>query len=139
MKPKTLTLLMITSAMVMSGWLFCLPNAVAGQQAGYVEKGKKLFLQHCATCHGTDGKGQGPVAAVLKDGPPDLTLIKAPNEKFPLDRVLTVIDGEKSVTAHGTRKMPVWGTVFRRTNGELRKQADIYCLARFVESIQGSK
>ena len=139
MKPKTLALLVIMSAMVMFGWFFCLPNAVAGQDTGYVEKGKKLFLQHCATCHGTDGKGQGPVAAVLKEGPPDLTLIKAPNEKFPLDQVLTVIDGEKAVTAHGTRKMPIWGTVFRRTKGELRKQADIYSLARYVESIQSSK
>lgn len=31
-------------------------------------RGKELFAQRCASCHGNEGKGDGPVAAAL---PPD--------------------------------------------------------------------
>jgi hypothetical protein len=32
--------------------------------------------------------------------------------------------------------MPIWGKVFRRTEGEAIKQLDIYALAKYIESIQ---
>ena len=41
-----------------------------------VERGRKLFNQHCASCHGTDAKGHGPVAPSLKVSPTDLTAIQ---------------------------------------------------------------
>jgi hypothetical protein len=63
-------------------------------------------------------------------------MIQVPGQKFPFNRVNTVVDGERDVPAHGTRKMPVWGTIFRRTRGELQKHADIYSLVKYVESIQ---
>lgn len=38
-----------------------------------VQQGQALFNTHCTSCHGTDGRGDGPAAAAL-DGPPaDLT------------------------------------------------------------------
>lgn len=104
-----------------------------------MEKGHKLFNQYCATCHGVTGKGEGPVAAALKVGPPDLTTLQQPGEKFPFYRVQTKIDGEKEVTAHGPSKMPVWGTVFRRTSGELQRHADVFALVKYIESIQREK
>ena len=105
----------------------------------YTEKGQRLFNKYCATCHGMSAKGEGPVAAALKIGPPDLTTLQQPGEKFPFFRVQTKIDGEKEVTAHGTSKMPVWGTIFRRTSGELQHHADIYALVKYIESIQRLK
>ncbi len=36
--------------------------------------GQKVYLDNCATCHGTDGKGDGPTAANLTPKPADLTL-----------------------------------------------------------------
>jgi mono/diheme cytochrome c family protein len=117
-------------------WVASAQTSGAGRSNGAVDKGRKLFSQYCATCHGTDGKGQGPVAAALKEGPPDLTMIQAPGEKFPYNRVETVIDGEKAVTAHGSKRMPVWGPIFRRTSGDLQKHADIYALVKYIESIQ---
>ena len=107
-----------------------------GKDAGYARKGQKLFIRYCASCHGSDAKGQGPVSIALKGGPRDLTLFQAPDKNFPFYEVQTRIEGEHDVTAHGTRKMPVWGTVLRRSVGDLQKQAEIYALVKYIESIQ---
>lgn len=120
-------------------WVLPAQSALAGQKTTYVARGRKLFNQYCAACHGVNGKGEGPAAAALKIAPPDLTSIQKPGEKFPFYRVQTTIEGEQAVTAHGSSKMPVWGTIFRRTQGELQKQGDIYALVKYVESIQRAK
>src|SRR3974377_2575154 len=53
------------------------------RQTGAVS-GKELYLDHCAVCHGVDGKGNGPAAPALKTAPPDLTLLAKNNGgKFP--------------------------------------------------------
>ena len=117
-------------------------RSLAGQKPREAENGRGLFNQYCASCHGTDGKGQGPVAPSLKVSPSDLTAIQKPGEKFPFAQVQVAIDGERTeraVTAHGTSKMPVWGTIFRRTSGELKKEREIYLLARYIESIQAAR
>lgn len=31
--------------------------------------GKQMFVNYCASCHGADGKGDGPAAAALKTPP----------------------------------------------------------------------
>lgn len=140
MTRRSLSLMVVSVLGAAALWIFASSStAVAGGQAPYIAKGRKLFLQHCASCHGETGKGQGPVAAAMKTGPPDLTAIKAPGEKFPFARVAAVIDGEKEVIAHGPRKMPVWGTIFKRSEGEALKEASIYSLAKFIESIQVAK
>lgn len=43
--------------------------ALAG---GNAAKGKTLFAQDCASCHGPAGKGDGPAAAALNPKPRDL-------------------------------------------------------------------
>ncbi|MCW5968658.1 MAG: c-type cytochrome [Blastocatellales bacterium] len=40
---------------------------------GTVSIGRKLFTQHCAICHGEDGKSQTDVANAMKIKPTDLT------------------------------------------------------------------
>lgn len=111
-------------------------SAAAQSRSAYVVKGEKIFVKYCASCHGMTGKGEGPVAKSLKGVPPDLTLIQPPGEKFPFYKVQTSVDGEKAIEPHGPREMPVWGTVFKKTSGELQKQADVYALVKFIESIQ---
>jgi len=82
-------------------------------QAEDVDIGKSEFQSSCASCHGTDAKGKGPVSDQLKIPPPDLTLLaKKNNGVFPTNAVYETIDGSKSVTVHGTREMPVWGERF---------------------------
>ena len=78
--------------------------------------GRDLFEFYCATCHGRDGKGNGPVAAALKLPPPDLTRLAHDNGgAFPRQRVETFVndEGRVLVPAHGTSDMPVWGPIFR--------------------------
>lgn len=78
--------------------------------------GRDLFEFYCATCHGRDAKGNGPVAAALKVSPPDLTLVARRNGgTFPRQRVEAFVTNDDNVLApaHGRSDMPVWGPVFR--------------------------
>ncbi|MEW6126456.1 MAG: cytochrome c [Acidobacteriota bacterium] len=129
------------AASITAGWLLLVGNAQASNKDAYVDKGKRLFSQYCASCHGVDGKGQGPVAGSLKTAPADLTAIQKKGEKFPFTHIAVLIDGEKtdrSIEAHGTGKMPVWGTVFRQSRG-LQKESYIYALTKYIESIQAAR
>lgn len=78
--------------------------------------GKGLFVSYCASCHGMDLKGKGPVVEALKMPVPDLTTIaKRRGGKFPVADLENQILGEAAMKpAHGSREMPVWGPVFRR-------------------------
>jgi len=137
MKRKAIAIgTLLFSLVLVTGLVVSAQGKKAAPESQYVAKGRRLFNQYCATCHGTTAKGEGPVAAALKVGPPDLTAIQQTGEKFPFYRVQTKIDGEKEVTAHGPSKMPVWGTVFKRTSGELQRHADVYALVKYIESIQ---
>lgn len=114
-------------------------GSAAGQDQGFIEKGRRLFFKHCAPCHGAEATGHGPVAPQLKKQPADLTVVQKRGEKFPIYKVMTFIDGERVVPAHGTREMPIWGRVFRRREGEALARSDIYALAKYIESIQKFK
>ncbi|MDR0794079.1 MAG: cytochrome c [Chitinophagaceae bacterium] len=48
------------------------PNAVKTSAAS-IAAGKTLWTQHCASCHGKTGLGDGNKAAQLKTTPPDFT------------------------------------------------------------------
>lgn len=93
-----------------------------------LEQGGKLYVQHCASCHGPDATGNGPLAVALKSLPTDLTRIKKEDGKFPTERLQSSITGEYLVRVHGTRDMPVWGGIIGRR--------DITLLVKYIESIQ---
>ena len=40
---------------------------------GVLAKARKLFADNCAQCHGSTGKGDGPMAGMLKEPPADLS------------------------------------------------------------------
>lgn len=71
------------------------------------------YQLYCASCHGTMGRGDGPVAEALLRAPADLTTLSQRNEGiFPHARVAFIIDGRGDILAHGPREMPVWGEFF---------------------------
>ncbi|MDN4983763.1 cytochrome c [Bradyrhizobium arachidis] len=85
----------------------------AAAQAEDPDVGKSEFQSSCASCHGADARGKGPVGDLLKVPPPDLTVLaKNNNGVFPTNAVYETIDGSKAVPAHGTRDMPIWGERF---------------------------
>lgn len=90
----------------------CLTTGCGGDEER-APTGQALFLRHCASCHGTDGAGRGPLAELLRVPPADLTRIaERAGGRFDDARVMAVIDGRREVAAHGPREMPVWGAVF---------------------------
>jgi mono/diheme cytochrome c family protein len=98
--------------------------------AAEVDAGKELYIQYCSSCHGENGRGNGPVSAYLKIRVPDLTLLKKNNKGiYPADEVMSAIDGRRTVRAHGDRKMPVWGEVFRK-EAEGGKYAELQALLK---------
>jgi mono/diheme cytochrome c family protein len=77
------------------------------------ESGTTLYRLNCASCHGVDGYGDGPVAKSLTVPVPDLTRIAARRGgRFPREEVARIIDGLSPFAAHGSREMPVWGYEF---------------------------
>jgi cytochrome c len=88
----------------------------ATAQAEDFDMGKAEFQSSCASCHGSDAKGKGPVSGQLRVQPPDLTILtKNNNGVFPTKAVYEDIFGSKPVPAHGTREMPIWGERFNPT------------------------
>lgn len=79
-------------------------------QSQDVSIGEREYNNNCATCHGTSGKGDGPLAGYLTGSLPDLTQLSKNNGGvFPVARMYEIIDGREMVGVHGTREMPVWG------------------------------
>lgn len=87
-------------------------SAAAASQKS-VGQGRTYYLRYCASCHGENGDGRGPIASSIKEQPADLRLL---SEKFgtplSIERVAAYIDGREAVAAHGPREMPVWGERF---------------------------
>jgi len=75
--------------------------------------GAALFRINCAGCHGTDARGNGPIAEFINAPVADLTRIAVRNGgEFPTARIFQVIDGQSGSNVHGERHMPVWGYEF---------------------------
>jgi mono/diheme cytochrome c family protein len=100
--------------------------------------GPDLYRHYCATCHGHDAKGKGPVAAALKVPPSDLTLLARGNKGvFPAAEVESTIRNGTAVAAHGSDEMPVWGPIFHALDpSDARVKARIASLVSHIESIQ---
>lgn len=101
--------------------------------------GPEIYKTYCASCHGLDGKGSGPVSEALKKTVPDLTLISRRNKgQFPAFRVTHIIDGYEITAVHGTRDMPVWGDYFRdkKSRDEALLKLREHNLTEYIRSIQ---
>lgn len=78
--------------------------------------GGEVFRTYCATCHGTSGRGDGPLAGSMRRKPADLTEIAKKNGgEYPSEIVFRTIDGKTPVLGHGGPDMPVWGDAFARS------------------------
>ena len=132
------------AAMLIAG-MVTIPEA-GGQKTGVatappvmdVMYGPDLFRMYCATCHGREGKGDGPVAEALKAAPPDLTVLsRRERGVFPARQVETIITGDTAVAAHGSKDMPTWGPIFSALDpSDARVRMRIKSLVAHVESIQ---
>lgn len=119
---------------------------VAAQEASYdpvlARMGADAYQRWCASCHGVDGRGDGPAAAALGVAPADLTRIAERREgRFPPGEVARYIDGRFEFPAHGNRAMPVWGQRFSEDIPEPEiaesvGRGNILVLVEYLKSIQ---
>jgi mono/diheme cytochrome c family protein len=138
---------MIGGALVALALMSIWDLRVAGQQTGRTPPpllipsmaGGDLFRFYCASCHGREGRGDGPVAAALTRRPSDLaTLARRNAGRFPTDRVERFVTGDREPTlAHGSADMPVWGPIFQALGPQDHmNRIRIENIVAFIETIQ---
>ncbi len=123
--------------------LAALASGARGDDAAV--SGARDYEVYCASCHGVEAKGDGPVAEFLALTPADLTQLSRNNGGvFLRERVEAAIDGRAQVRTHGPRDMPVWGDWFKvETESGLKDKvreaqvtARIQALAAYIETLQ---
>lgn len=107
--------------------------------------GRALYLDYCSTCHGAEGKGDGPLAGDWDKPPADLTGIARRNGgTFPLTQVMSKIDGYGRSGLKG-ETMPEMGQVFQDARQVMVDTGDgidtpvpepLFELAEYLRSIQ---
>lgn len=116
--------------------------SVAQSQDVILSGGNDDYLRFCASCHGIDGKGKGPVSGALKKTPSDLTMLSKANDgKFPYKRVRMIVEGSNDASvalrSHGPAEMPVWGNVIYKESGSYAaSKARILNIIDHLQSIQ---
>lgn len=107
-------------------------------------RGGLLYRIHCASCHGEDGTGAGPMSEILTVAPTNLTRLSARQGGGLSEETLrTIIDGRQEVPGHGSREMPVWGMTFRTPGLDVDQEPEVRGriddLVAYLASIQGSE
>lgn len=105
--------------------------------------GAAFFAENCVSCHGADGKGDGPLAEGLAQAPADLTTLSQRNGgTFPAARALSFIYGDPG-DSHLARVMPEFGGAMAedlvpvRIDGILTPTPrELAGLLEYLESIQ---
>lgn len=108
------------------------------------DAGEFEYMNACASCHGVDAQGTGPVSELMNVVVPPLTnLAEANGGVFPMQDIVAIIDGRTDVRAHGSG-MPVWGAVYQDPvaaevsgfSADYIARGRILSLAYYLESIQ---
>lgn len=103
----------------------------------YVPSGAAIYIQYCASCHGTEAKGNGPVKKALRKPAPDLTtLAKRHGGKFPYAYVAGVLRFSPGISSHGSGDMPMWGPLFEYYYNQNSAQQRIRNLCDFLAALQ---
>jgi mono/diheme cytochrome c family protein len=100
--------------------------------------GKDTFDAYCAPCHGRSGAGDGPVAPVLRTPPADLRTLASRRGSFPKEEIVAFVTGSgRTIAAHGSSDMPIWGAIFRGLDpSDTRVKIRLQNVVDYVESLQ---
>lgn len=108
-----MTLVALAAAALVAALAGAAARAADEKPAYSAAAGAVTYRTYCASCHGSDGRGEGYIAPTLRAKPTDLTKLAAKNDGvYPEESVRAAIDGRTDVRAHGSREMPIWGDIF---------------------------
>lgn len=132
------------TTLIASAWLTLslVPGLAFAQLSPVAEAGRAEYQKYCASCHGQDARGGGPVSPFLKKPAPDLTGIAAARGgDFPTGELGLLIDGRSMSPVHGTREMPVWGAdlsedLVEGERGEELVRGRIRMILVYLEAVQ---
>lgn len=110
--------------------------SACGWEPTYPANAADAYRQWCASCHGLEGRGDGPAATAMSPRPTDLTTSTLSEAEL-----MKVIDGRRTLRAHGDASMPVWGHVFEQVReGDSRQHRDalrqVQGLAEYVIALR---
>lgn len=79
-------------------------------------EGRRLYVSYCQLCHGTDGRGDGPLAKMMKISPADLSTTVRSRSDTILTKIITG-EGRQTITGRDRHNilsdaMPEWKDVF---------------------------
>lgn len=79
-------------------------------------EGQRLYVSYCQLCHGTDGKGDGPLAKAMKISPANLNTTVRSRSDTILTKIITG-KGRQTITGRDrhnllSEAMPEWKDVF---------------------------
>jgi len=103
--------------------------------------GAQMYASYCATCHGLNAKGNGPMASGLSRQPADLTALSRMNGGiFPSEHVLAVLEFGATKSVRHATGMPVWGPILNGMDtaypGQSLGVVRMVNLSRYLKTIQ---
>ena len=107
----------IHAVMLLSLLTVCAPDVFADPPPAY--EGRRLYVSYCQLCHGIGGKGDGPLAKVMKISPADLTTTVRSRSDTILTKIITG-EGRQTITGRDRHNllsdaMPEWKDVFNES------------------------
>ncbi len=107
----------IHSVVLLSLLAICIPIASATPPPAY--EGRGLYVSYCQLCHGTGGKGDGPLAKAMKISPADLTTTVRSRSDTILMKIITG-EGRQTITGRDRHNllsdaMPEWKDIFNES------------------------
>ncbi len=108
-------------------------EAVAAPPAAY--EGQRIYVSYCQLCHGTEGKGDGPLAKQMKITPADLTTTIRSRSDTILKKIISG-QGRQTITGRDRHNiisdaMPEWVDVF--------EESQVDALIAFLRFLSRSK
>ena len=101
-------------------------DAAAKVAAADAAKGAQVFAQFCATCHGPQGAGDGPVGKTLT--PPPRNFQEAHFLYGGTDQTIFEVITNGAASKGGSPLMAPWGAVI--------PEADRWALVKYIRSLQ---
>ena len=104
----------INAGLLLMALMLSTPEVSANPPLAY--EGRRLYVSYCLLCHGSEGKGDGPLAKAMDISPADLSTTVRSRSDTILTKIITG-EGRQTITGRDrhnllSEAMPEWKDVF---------------------------